>query len=407
MKKLLPGILLLLLAAAAAFWLFPRISMEQLVILTIPHGSELFINGLPSGTAPAVRLVPDQGVHVSASRDGFFPEDTLLEEIPDTLLLHLTQGSMLVINTIPAGCRVETGNYTGFSPCSVVVFPGRPVEITATGGSGFSVSRTMNVLAPGIRVVNITIPWRFEESFSGMEFMVIPSEVLPFAMGPMSVGRDEVTAAVFAEFMNSVDPSLRRDSFAVRGRTLLLDSIMRCNWNEPITFNSDTTAYAPVPGLEDHPVTGVTREGAEWFCRWLTENSATGLSFRLPDSDEWAALAAPGEDLPYNHSDRSETILGRNSALDDGWGRTAPSGALGYSGWGLGNMQGNVWEWIADQDMAAGGSWISSQLDCTSRSLISLDPDLGYPFTGFRVVAAGTPGDIIPLDTMAANGGVE
>lgn len=369
--------------------------MTQITVVTIPGGADLFINGLPSGHSPAVRLVPGDGVHIAASRDGFLPADTLLQTAPDTVLLQLTEGTLLVVNTSPPGCQVQAGNFQGEAPCSLVVFPGNPVEVTAEGEMGVSVTRTVNILSPGIRVLNITVPWQFTDSLLEIDYTVIPGELLPFAMGPMTVSCNEVTASDFAEFMNSMDPLLLRDSSTLRGRTVLMDSILKCNWNGPVSFNEDTTAYAALPGLEEHPVTGVTHEGALWFCSWLSENSATGLQFRLPDREEWVCLASTGDDLPYNHSDRSETILNRNHTVDDGWSRTAPSGALGYNDWGMGHMQGNVWEWLSEPGEAAGGSWISSTGDCTAESAIHLDPNLGYPFAGFRVVATGTPGNII------------
>ena len=404
MKRLLPALILVIIAGFVALKIFPRISMTRVTVITIPRGADIFINGLPVGKAPTARLVPGEGVHIAASRDGFFPADTLLQSIPDTVLLQLTQGALLIVNSIPAGCSIQTGNFVGDAPCSLVVFPGNPIEVTALGEMGIEVARTVNILSPGIRVLTITVPWQFTDSTTGIDFVAIPRELMPFAMGPMTASRDEVTAAVFTEFMNSMDPALIRDSFSLRGRTLLMDSIMKSNWDGPVSFNGDTTAYAPVQGFEEHPVTGVTQQGAELFCEWLTDQSSTGLVFRLPDRDEWVCLAAPGEDLPYNHSDRSEIILTRNQTVDDGWSRTAPSGALGYSDWGLGHMQGNVWEWISETGKAAGGSWISSTADCTAEAVIDLDPQLGYPFTGFRVVATGTPENIIDCDPVQTEG---
>jgi len=399
-RRIIPAVLLIAAAAFLAARFFPRIVMKQVSVITIPGGADLHVNGVPSGITPAVRLVPGDGVHIAVSRDGFLPVDTLLHAVPDTVMLYLTQGTLLVINTIPPGCTVNAGNFNGQSPCSLIAFPGNPIEVTVTGDMGVSVTRTVNVLSPGMRVLNISVPWQFTDSLTGMDMAVIPGELLPFAMGPMTVGRSEVTAGLFAEFMNEMDPGLHRDSSTLVGRTVLMDSILKCNWRGPVSFNGDTTAYAPLPGMEDHPMAGVTRDGARWFCAWLTERSATGLAFRLPDPDEWASLAAPGDGMAFNHSDASEVILTRNPLVDDGWARTAPSGAMGYSPWGLGHMQGNVWEWLSEPGTAAGGSWLSSPLDCSSGSVINLEDNLGYPFTGFRVAATGRPADIYPANKI-------
>lgn len=400
MRRIIPAVLLIAAAAFLAARFFPRITMKQVSVITIPGGADLHVNGVLSGITPAVRLVPGDGVHIAVSRDGFLPVDTLLHAVPDTVMLYLTQGTLLVINTIPPGCTVNAGNFTGQSPCSLIAFSGNPIEVTVTGDMGISVTRTVNILSPGMRVLNISVPWQFTDSLTGMDMAVIPGELLPFAMGPMTVGRSEVTAGMFAEFMNEMDPGLHRDSSNLVGRTVLMDSILKCNWRGPVSFNGDTTAYAPLPGMEDHPMAGVTREGAIWFCAWLTEKSVTGLVFRLPDPDEWASLAAPGDGMAFNHSDASEVILTRNPLVDDGWARTAPSGAMGYSPWGLGHMQGNVWEWLSEPGTAAGGSWLSSPQDCASGSVINLEEDLGYPFTGFRVAATGRPADIYPANQI-------
>lgn len=391
MKRLLPAVLLLCAAVFIALKIFPRITMKELTVVTIPRGAIVSINGVSVGMSPLTRFVPGDGVHLTVEKEGFFPRDTLVGATPDTVFLQLCQGALLIVNTSPTACSVLAGNFSGTSPCSIVVRPGNPVDITVCGSMGLTVTRTVNVLSSETKLLNIAVPYLFTDSFSGLDLAVIPEELLPFAMGPVTVGRNEVTVSQFTRFMNSVDPLLLRGDTGVHGRTILLDSIMRSSWRGPVCFNHDTTAYTPCPGMEDHPVTGVNRQGALWYCEWLSENSSSGLSFRLPDSGDWACLAAPGKDLPPNLSDVSEPILTRYPDVNDGWRETSPSGAMGYSEWGLGSMQGNVWEWTSEPCTAVGGSWLSSLSDCTADAVINLDEDLGYPFVGFRVVAYDVP----------------
>ncbi len=262
---------------------------------------------------------------------------------------------------------------------------------------GLSVTRTVNVLSSDVKLLNITVPFYFTDTDGGMEFVVIPSELMPFAMGPMTVGRDEVTAGDFAAFMNEMDPGLLRDSHTIRGRTLLMDSILRSNWNGPISFNDDTTAYSPVPGMETHPVTGVTQEGAALFCSWLSERSGSGLDYRLPDPVEWAILAGAGEDIPVNLSDETESILGRHPDINDGCPGPPRPGP-----WDTANGVWGTWGQCLGMDLGYRcGS--RGQLDILTAglrpdALIELDETLGYPFTGFRVVATGAPESIIQED---------
>ncbi len=369
--------------------------MKQLTVVTIPREAVISINGVPAGVSPVTQFVPDRGVFVLAEKDGFFQSDSLVQSPRDTLFMQLREGCLLVVNTSPPGCQIISRGFSGLSPCSLVVESGNSVGITALGEMGISVTRTVNALTPGTRLVEIAMPYEFTDSANDFNCVVVPRDLLPFAMGSLTVGRYEVTVSQFADFMNAVDPELFTDSSSLRGRTCLMDSILKCNWRGPVGFNADTTAYAPLEGMNAHPMVGMTRNGAEWYCEWLSATCSAGLEFRLPDCDEWEILASAGSDVAVNLSDINETILTRHPELDDGWPETAPSGAMGLSDWGLCEMQGNVWEWTLSEHTAVGGSWLSSLEDCRAGSVIMLDDHLGYPFVGFRVVAGGYPEDII------------
>ena len=394
MRKILPGILLIVLSVYIAQRLFPKIQMKQLTVITIPSGAIVTINGVPAGISPLTRFVPGEGVYVLAEKEGFSESDSLMSSALDTLFLQLREDCLVIVNTDPTGCQIISHGFTGISPCSIAIESGNSIEITALGEMGISVSRSLNVLTPGTRLVNIVVPYEFSCEGPRSEFVVIPQDLLPFAMGPMTVGQSEVTVSQFAEFMNSVDPGLLSDSTSLRGRTCLMDSILKCNWRGPVAFNADSTAYAPLDGMENHPMVGMTLQGARWYCDWLSESSSLSLEFRLPDCDEWDILASAGAYLAVNLSDANEILLGRHPEFDDGWAQTAPAGALGKSEWGLCEMQGNVWELTSLEGIAVGGSWLSSREDCRAGSRIELSDQMGYPFVGFRVVATGHPRDI-------------
>ncbi len=393
MKKILPGILLIVLSVFIAERFFPQIRMKQLTVVTIPGGALVSINGVPAGFSPLKQFVPYGGVFVVAEKDGFFLSDSLVKLPLDTLFLQLREGCLLVVNTNPPGCHIISHDYSGISPCSLVVESGNSVEITALGEMGISVTRTVNVLTPGARVVELAVPYEFTDQTGGFVFSVIPRDLLPFAMGPLTVGRYEVTVSQFTDFMNAVDPWLLTDSLSIRGRTCLMDSILKCNWRCSVGFNIDTTAYAPLEGTNDYPMVGMTWNAAEWYCDWFSSTGSTGLEFRLLNANEWRILAEPGADVPVNLSDINETILSRHPELNDGWRESAPAGVLGQSSFGLCAMQGNVWEWTFSEGIAVGGSWLSSVEDCRAGSIIKLSDNLGYPFVGFRIVATGFPTD--------------
>jgi len=117
-------------------------------------------------------------------------------------------------------------------------------------------------------------------------------------------------------------------------------------------FNNETHRRSPShfrnrtfpPGKADHPVTFVSWEDADAYCRWAGK--------RLPTDQEWekAARGSDGRMFPWGNEfdiKRANTPL-RWKKLSQ-FGDTTPVGAFpeGASPYGLMDMSGNVWEWTA------------------------------------------------------------
>jgi sulfatase modifying factor 1 len=166
-----------------------------------------------------------------------------------------------------------------------------------------------------------------------------------------------------------------------------------------------------------HPVTLVTFQDACRYCDWLSIELS--LPIRLPTEAEWERAARgtfEGRRYPWGDDiDPSRA----NFMPDPGLKRyrgTRPVGSFAPNGFGLYDMAGNVWEWIADWyaadtyrtterrnptgpaegslRMLRGGSWVThdvDQLRCSHRHKVPSDT---YAYSiGFRV-AYSSPDDV-------------
>nr|WP_325248366.1 formylglycine-generating enzyme family protein [Amylibacter sp.] len=165
----------------------------------------------------------------------------------------------------------------------------------------------------------------------------------------------------------------------------------------------------------DHPVTHVALQDALAYCKW----SGT----RLLSEAEWEFAARGGlERQPFPWGDQLEPDgehrcnvwqgqFPKTNSAADGYAGTAPVTAFQPNDFGLHNMTGNVWEWVADrfttlhsprpvknprgalngaQFVAKGGSYLCHATYC-SRYTVSarqgLAPDTTTGNVGFRVAA--------------------
>ncbi len=117
-------------------------------------------------------------------------------------------------------------------------------------------------------------------------------------------------------------------------------------------FISDQ-GYAALPSYvskyspgDDHPVTGVSWEDANAYCKWLSKKK--GLNFKLPTEAQWekAARGSDGRKYPWGNNGPDETLA--NFAENIGKPSLVGSYSNGASPYGLLDMAGNVWEWCYD-----------------------------------------------------------
>ncbi len=172
------------------------------------------------------------------------------------------------------------------------------------------------------------------------------------------------------------------------------------------------------PGDLNRPVESVSFFAASNYCAQLTlqDQSAgripPGTHYRLPTEAEWECAARAGTSTRFYYGDDP----GLSSLSNYAWfgahdgATTHPVGQKQPNGWGLYDMEGNVWEWCQDWygnypggsvtdpsgpasspvgwKVIRGGAWEASELDCrsASRNIEGASPFISDFVIGFRVV---------------------
>lgn len=192
-----------------------------------------------------------------------------------------------------------------------------------------------------------TLPWT--RPIEGARILWESPEVKVTIPEPYLLGVFEVTQHQYMEFVNAT------------GRVTPPNCVVWAGaWDS--TDNGYTWADPGIPQETDHPVACVSRNDAEAYAAWLTE--MTGRKYFLPSEAQWEYASRAGGTSTYPWGeDGSDTCLYANvsdatmgaahpdrpsQSCDDTYLYTAPVGMFDANPWGLHDMIGNVWEWVAD-----------------------------------------------------------
>jgi formylglycine-generating enzyme required for sulfatase activity len=118
------------------------------------------------------------------------------------------------------------------------------------------------------------------------------------------------------------------------------------------------------PQTDDHPVLNVTWHDAMAMADWLSKRE--GMRYRLPTEAEWEYACRAGTQGRYHNGNDPQALIEIANTFDaaaaphwprwqtqalpgnDGFAFTAPVGSFAPNAFGLHDMLGNVWEWVAD-----------------------------------------------------------
>jgi len=225
---------------------------------------------------------------------------------------------------------------------------------------------------------------------------------------------DTFTGAVFRDCLDC--PDMAEIPAANLGSGLVPVALTLSSYalsRREITFNEwdacveeGACQYKPADagwGRGSRPVINVSYADIESYLGWLSEKS--GRRYRLPTDAEWTFAARAGAGGPYSFVGEPGPS---NANFDGGPGvartKTVPAASFPPSAYGLYDMHGNVWEWVADcvsdgssapaADCAArtvkGGSWNAPPKTLAAEARSTKAPTARDPSTGFRV-ARDTP----------------
>lgn len=225
---------------------------------------------------------------------------------------------------------------------------------------------------------------------------------------PFAVSEREVT---LGEFLRFAEETKRAQD---PGCTIFSSGFA---WNANATFRDPGYPQQP-----DYPVVCVSFDDARAYAAWLSEK--TGASYRLLSEAEWEYAARAGSETTYSFGDDPKELCRYANIADlsavklhpgwsvaecsDGHAGAAPTGSYAPNAFGLADMLGNVWEWVADcwhgsyelapidggawteggdceRRVVRGGSWDVGPEDSRVSLRGKLPADTRHAFYGFRV----------------------
>ncbi len=244
-----------------------------------------------------------------------------------------------------------------------------------------------------------------EDDQAGPGGAQVTVRVPSFALGVYEVSNRE-----FAEFVRATGFAMRTDCIAFARRE------GNWIWHPDASWNNTGREFK-----DDFPATCIDWYAAKAYVDWLSVK--TGKRYRLPTESEFEHALRAGSAATYHFGSDPEQLCRYGNVPDaefsavapdkeslscsDGYWDMAPVGRFEPNAFGIHDMTGNVWEWLADcyensyanapVDGSAhqsehcearsirGGSWGYDLSSLRSADRSDDPPDILYDGIGFRV----------------------
>ena len=427
------------------------------------------VNERPADVA-VLAAVPNarvEGIHTSAEEARRFADWFVLDAIDKGYLTSDHEALVVPMAAGDEGRLPEAFRGKGWSPFRLMVraIPyGRLLVRTDPPGAEVMVNREFRGVSTGYLLVERVRPGpvELEVSLEGYK-----TGKRTFELAPGATRNEEI---ILAANKSVVLDKPWQNSLGMRLVPMGKDW-MAAVWE---TRRRDFRAYAdatgsrmpPSPGWEgeaaagplpDHPVTAVSREECEAFCRWLTEKERAeerlnrSLEYRLPSDWEWSFMAGVTETVGLSPARRDQAkdqvfLWGADWPPPQGSGNfadmnsgypsdrriegyldlfasTAPVGSFKPTPEGLFDLAGNAQEWVADDysrssrspldeelspvipyGVLRGGDWRSfSEIELYIGARNPQPPSADDSSYGFRVVLAKRSTSGSEDDTESSN----
>jgi formylglycine-generating enzyme required for sulfatase activity len=223
---------------------------------------------------------------------------------------------------------------------------------TWTPTVSFPITRTI-VITGGVKVQMVYVPaGKFIMGSDEEDSDEDEQPVHTVYLDAFYIDRTEVTNEQFEQFVQD-NPDYKTEPGKIWDADL--DDFIESgdvDWRRPQDPDDDLSHKA------DHPVVQVSWEDAEAYCRWRGARLPTEAEWEKAagwdHEQEWKLRWPWGNDPPtgkkLNYCDAQCEAYWKDTAIDDRRKTTAPVGSYpeGASPYGVLDMSGNVWEWVAD-----------------------------------------------------------